>query len=504
MPIHRPTQEQLREIAEDFGMHMSAQELNEYLTLMGGTLDAYDAVHCLPDYLPKVKYPRTPGYRPSAEENPLNAWYVKTRIEGAADGPLKGKEIVVKDNVCIAGVPMMNGSATMEGYVPDIDATIVTRMLDAGATILGKTHCESFCLSGGSHTNATGPVRNPHNPERSAGGSSSGSGALVGANEVDMAIGSDQGGSVRMPSAFCGCYGMKGTHGLVPYTGAMPIEMTVDHLGPITNNVADNALLLETLAGADGLDPRQYNVQTARYTEALGQDPAGMRVAIITEGFGHENSEADVDEAVRAGADRLKALGVEVDEVSLPMHALAPAIWTPIAMEGLVSMLMEGNSMGSNWKGLYNTSLLDAHAAWRQRADELSPSLKICMFVGKYFQKYYRGHYYAKAQNLNRQLRAAYDAVLKDYDALLMPTVPMKATPLPAPDAPLELQIQRAFEMVTNTAPFNATGHPSMSLPCGMRDGLPVGMMLTGKYYDESSIYKLAHAFEQQGDWRQD
>ena len=162
-----------------------------------------------------------------------------------ASGKLKGKTVVLKDNIMLAGVPMMNGSATMEGYIPDIDATVVQRMLDAGATIVGKAHCEFFCMSGGSHTGATGPVHNPHKMGYSAGGSSSGSAVLVALGEVDMAMGGDQGGSIRMPASFCGIYGMKPTHGLVPYTGIMPIEIYVDHTGPMTANVADNALLLE-------------------------------------------------------------------------------------------------------------------------------------------------------------------------------------------------------------------------------------------------------------------
>ena len=158
---------------------------------------------------------------------------------------------------------MMNGASTLKGYTPDVDATIVTRLLDAGATIAGKAHCEYFCLSGGSHTGAAGPVENPHKPGYSAGGSSSGSGALVGGGLVDMAIGGDQGGSIRIPSAYCGCYGMKPTQGLVPYTGLMSIESTIDHTGPMTQNVRDNAVMLQAIAGADGLDPRQY---TRRWT----------------------------------------------------------------------------------------------------------------------------------------------------------------------------------------------------------------------------------------------
>ena len=161
----------------------------------------------------------------------------------------------MKDNICLAGVPMMNGASTLEGYVPDVDATVVQRILDAGGTIVGKSVCEYFCFSGGSHTSSSGPVHNPHRQGYSAGGSSSGSAALVAAGEVPMALGGDQGGSIRMPASFCGIYGMKPTHGLVPYTGIMPIELTIDHTGPMTATVEDNALLLEVLAGPDGLDP---------------------------------------------------------------------------------------------------------------------------------------------------------------------------------------------------------------------------------------------------------
>jgi amidase len=502
MTVQRPTIEQLRAVAEDLGMSMSDADLASYLAILQPNFAAYDAVNAMPDYLPTVKYPRTPGYRPEGEENKYNAWYVKTTVKGAPTGKLAGKKVVLKDNVCLAGVPMMNGASTLEGYTPDIDATIVTRILDAGGTIVGKAHCEYYCFSGGSHTGAAGPVHNPRKHGYSAGGSSSGSAALLVAGEVDMAIGGDQGGSIRMPSAYCGVYGMKPTHGLVPYTGIMPIEITLDHTGPMTNNVADNALLLEVLAGEDGLDPRQYNVKTEAYTKALGGDAKGLKIGIVKEGFGHANSERDVDAKVKQAANALRDLGATVSEVSVPMHAAGLAIWSPIALEGATELMMRGNGMGTNWRGLYTTTLLDAHSQWKHRADELSETLKISMLIGHYFIKHYRGHFYAKAQNLSRKLRAAYDAALDEHDLLLMPTVPLKATPLPPPDAPRELYIQRAFEMLPNTAPFDATGHPAMSIPCGMSDGLPIGLMLIGKHYGESTIYRAAQAFEKAGDWK--
>ena len=500
--VKRPTLDQMRDIVTSLHMSMSDREIAEYMEVMEGTFKAYDRLQQLPDNLPPVRYPRTPGYRPGAAENPLNAWAVKSEVRGAAYGPLAGKRIVLKDNVCLAGVPMMNGASTLEGYVPDVDATIVTRILDAGGTIVGKAHCEYFCLSGGSHTSALGPVHNPYKYGYAAGGSSSGSGALVGAGEVEMAIGGDQGGSIRMPACWSGCYGMKPTHGLVPYTGVMPIEATIDHTGPMTATVADNALLLEVIAGADGLDPRQYDVRVDKYTAALGRGVAGMRIGVVTESFGHPSSEPDVDQKVRQGAERLRSLGATVEEVSIPMHLDGPAIWSAIALEGLEMQMMHGNGMGFNWKGLYTTSLLDAHAAWRARANELSRTLKISMMIGEYFVRHYRGHFYAKAQNLGRLLRQTYDETLNRYDLLLMPTLPMKATPIPDQNAPLALYCQRGFEMLPNTCPFDVSGHPAMSIPCGMSQGLPIGMMLIGKHYNESTIYRAAHAFEQLGDWR--
>jgi amidase len=500
--VQAPTPAQLKELADDLGFDLDEAELAAFGELIGPSIDAYNAVDRMAQELPPVKYARSPGHRPSDEENRHGAWYVKTIIEGARDGKLKGKRLAIKDNVCIAGVPMMNGASTLEGYLPDVDATIVTRILDAGGTILGKAVCEYFCFSGGSHTSASGPVHNPHRRGHSAGGSSSGSAALVAAGEVDMAIGGDQGGSIRIPASFCGIYGMKLTHGLVPYTGVMPIELTIDHTGPMTATVADNALLLEVLAGPDGLDPRQQGVPAEDYTAALGRGAAGLRIAVVSEGFGHANSEPEVDAKVRQAADAFRNLGATLDEVSIPLHRMGQAIWLPVAAEGATAQMMLGNGYGFNWKGLYVTSLLDFHAGWRDRADELSDSLKLTMLLGHHMIKNYRGYYYAKAQNLARQLAAAYDRVLADYDLLLMPTLPIKATRLPDEDAPIGEIVARALEMIPNTSPFDVTGHPAMSLPCGKVDGLPVGVMLIGRHYAEKTIYRAAHAYEQGVDWR--
>jgi amidase len=502
MPVTVPTPEQLKEIASKMGLSLTEGDVASFLALMQPSVEAYNIVDRLPDHLPQVKYPRTPGYRPTPEENTHNAWYYKTRVEGATQGKLTGKTVVLKDNVMLAGVPMMNGASTLEGYVPEIDATIVTRILDAGGTIVGKAHCEYFCVSGGSHTNATGPVHNPHKMGYSAGGSSSGSAVLVALGEVDMAIGGDQGGSIRMPSSFSGVYGMKPTHGLVPYTGIMPIEIYVDHTGPMTASVKDNALLLEVIAGPDGYDPRQYAPKVHPYTQMLEGGVRGLKIALVKEGFGHPKSEPDVDNKVRKAAELLGKLGATITEVSIPWHLLGGSLLLPIVTEGMTQTMMWGDGYGVSRPDLYVTSLMDFHRGWRRRANELSETVKLFTLFGTYIREYHGSRYYGKAMNLTRQLIAAYDTVLAGHDLLLMPTTPMKAQPLPPPGASREEVVDRALEMVTNTAPFDLSHHPAMAIPCGMSDGLPVSMMLIGKLFDEPTIYRAAYAFEQAEDWK--
>lgn len=502
MTVQLPSPEQMRDVAKQCGLSLSDADVESFRGLFAGYIAAYNAIDGMPDEVPPVKYLRTPGYRPGPEENQRNAWYRRTSVKGAPTGKLKGKRVALKDNVMLAGVPMMNGASTLEGFVPEFDATLATRILDEGAEIIGKTHCEYFCLSGGSHTNATGPVHNPHKMGYSAGGSSSGSAVVVALGEVDMAIGCDQGGSIRIPASFSGVYGMKPTWGLVPYTGIMPIEIFVDHVGPITATVADNALLLEVIAGDDGYDPRIKAPKVHPYSKMLDGGVKGMKIALVREGFNQSGGEKAVSEKVHAAATRLGDLGARVEEVSIPEHLIAPAVWTPIGVEGLTQTMMWGDGYGLSRPDLYAVSLMDFHRGWRHRADELSETTKLFLMLGTYVVGHHGPRYYGKAMNIVRRVTAAYDRVLDAHDLLLMPTTPMKATPLPAPGASREEYIQRALEMIGNTAPFDITHHPAMSVPCGMADGLPVGMMLVAKHFDEPTIYRAAHAFERGGDWK--
>jgi len=502
MTIDVPTPEELLQVADQIGLSLSDDDVESFRTLMEGSIGALNDVDAMPDELPPVRYPRDGGTRPTAAENPLNGWYIKTSIKGAPDGKLKGKTVALKDNIMLADVPMMCGSETLEGYTPEIDATVVERILDAGGEIAGKAHCEFFCLSGGSHTNSTGSVHNPYKHGYSAGGSSSGSGALVGAGAVDMAIGGDQGGSIRIPASFCGVYGMKPTYGLVPYTGVMPLEVYVDHVGPMTHSVADNALLLEAIAGLDDYDPRQRHVETHPYTEALGGDVKGMKIGVVKEGFGHANSEADVDECVRAAAAHFASLGAIVEDVSIPEHLGAQALTMPILNHGIVQTMLEGGGFGGGRDDLYVPSLMEFQQGWRDRINDFSDNGKLWALMGTFVSQRHGMRHYGKAVNISRRIRAAHDAVLDTYDLLLMPTLPIKATPLPGPDAGVIEKVDRAMEMFANTATADITHHPAMSIPCGLRDGLPIGLMLVGRHFDEPTIYRAAHAFEQSGDWK--
>ncbi|MGI9051484.1 MAG: amidase [Ilumatobacteraceae bacterium] len=462
----------------------------------------YRPLESMSDEPPPVRFARTPGFRPAPPDNPFNAWYWRTEIHGNDDGPLAGRTVAVKDNIAVAGVPMMNGASTLEGYVPEFDATVVDRLLEAGATITGKSNCEYFCFSGSSHTNALGQTHNPWKHGYSTGGSSSGSAALVAGGIADLAIGGDQGGSVRVPSSFCGLYGMKPTYGLVPYTGAMAVETMLDHLGPMTSSVADNALLLDVLAGPDGLDPRQRPMPTGGYLDALGGSVDGVRVGILTEGFGHDHSEGDVDEMVRRAAENLTKLGVEVTEVSVPEHRVGMSAWIPIAVEGVISQLFDQTGCTTGAPGFQPTSLIDRHRATMGNGNEFPDILKMAVLMGRYLIDDYGMHYYARAQNVVRRLRAAYDGALSGVDLLVLPTSPTKAHALPDVDADRKGLLAPGFAPITNAAPFNPTEHPALSVPVGLSDGLPVGMMIVGPHAGEREIYRLAHSIEQAGDWR--
>lgn len=498
MTLRRPSVNEIAHTAASVGLALQEADCRSYLGLMEGCLQAYAELDALAEPLLEPRYSRGAAWRPQKTEDPLNAWAVRTEIRGAARGKLAGRAVAVKDNIFVAGVPMENGSGLFAGYEPETDATVVTRVLDAGATVVGKTRCESFCASCASFTGAGGPVHNPHRHGYSAGGSSSGSAAAVASKQVALALGTDQGGSIRVPAALCGCVGLKPTYGLVPYSGIVPTELTLDHVGPITATVADNALLLEILAGADGLDSRQRIPSDLLYdySSAPERPIRGMRIGLLTEGFSLPGQDVAMASLVRQRALELRALGAIVEPVSVPLHSKGAHIWLPIILEGSIDLMFTQGGMGLNWTGPFVPSYSDRHAHWRARAAELPEVLKVLLVAGHWFTGAFHGRYYGKAQHAARALRRAYDGALADYDLLVLPTVPTPAAPHPEANATRELQFARAVEGTPNTAPFDVTGHPAISVPCGHIAGMPVGLMLVGRHFGEHDLYRAAGAVE--------
>ena len=285
--FQRPEIEEVMEYGRALGLNLTLTEAR----IMGSRMmDAVASLEAFYDskieaqQLPLKYFNRDPGYRPTTEEDPLNVFIRKCRVVGADHGPLHGKTIGLKDHTSVAGVPLSFGSHMMDGYIPEFDATVVTRLLDAGGTVIGKMNMEDFSFGspGISGAGDYGRPLNPHNHAHVTGGSSSGAAAAVAAvaaGYVDIAIGGDQGGSVRMPAAWSGTVGLVATHGLIPHTGVFGLEPTVDFAGPMTRTVGEVATVLECIAGPDGYDPRQVNLpaQLPKYTEALTMGVNGLR-----------------------------------------------------------------------------------------------------------------------------------------------------------------------------------------------------------------------------------
>ncbi|MFT8709513.1 MAG: amidase [Sporolactobacillus sp.] len=490
----------LRMIASKYHLTLKESEIEDYKNLLNQDIfKSYKILDQISDPEIEVSYPRTAGYRPDNSDNPLNAWYWRTHIQHADHGKLLGKTLAIKDNVSIAKVPMMNGSNILEGYVPHSDATVVTRVLQEGGDILGKAVCESLCSDGSSFTSDTGAVLNPYNHDYSTGGSSSGSAALVASGEVDMAIGCDQAGSIRIPSAWCGIYGLKPTWGLVPYTGIFSMDSSLDHVGPMARTVKDLSTLLEVIAGPDNVDPRQTRLKSKKYTNYLNMNLATMRIGILKEGFDWANiSEKSVDNVVRKSVLTFKNCGAIINEVSLPLHRLGIHIWNVIGNGGILTQMINGAGFRTGEKCYYDTHLMNEfRARLVNNANYLSKTVKAALFAGEFISDTYQMDYYAKAQNLAQRLKEAYTNLFRNYDMIVMPTVPFKATRLPKKTIPLKAYMSRATGMIHNTCVFNLTGHPALNVPCGKINGLPVGMMFVGPVGHDEVILQAAYVFEQ-------
>lgn len=495
--VNPPTTAQLRSIAEKYHFNASDEVLEQHREHMIKLFGLYDQLEQMPEPGLPVKYLSSPGYKPKPENNKYNSWARITDTKGAPSGKLAGKSVAVKDSIAMSGVPMMNGSYFMSGYVPAYHASVVSRVLDAGAVIRGKAQNENLCFSGSSFTSAPAPVFNPFDIERSAGGTSSGNAVLVATGEVDLSIGTDAAGSIRIPASWCGIVGLKPTYGLVSYIGIAPSESTMEVTGPMAKTVKDCALLLEVMAGHDGgLDPRQPdNVSVPSYTEQLTGDVKGIRIALIEEGF--KDCEPDVGDIVKQAARKLETAGATVEEISFPPHAysLAPALITII--EGGCNNYNNGGITPLGSKGFKDTMLHDfLFNAAKAKADCLPVSVKYNLLAAGYIQEMHGCHFYAKAVNIMRDIADEYKKLFEKYDVLVMPTVKFKPPKLPKAGLTDGEYLGLNLPMAVNTIQYNATGHPALTINAGFSEGLPVGMMIVGRHFEETMIFNVAHAFE--------
>ncbi|WP_254861526.1 amidase [Halovivax gelatinilyticus] len=498
-----PSAAEIAAIADRIDMHLDDEEIEAVAAVAEGMIGAFERLDQLDEPTPSVDYPdRDAGERVSSADDPLNAWITACEVPGADAGPLAGYEIGLKDNVSVADVELTLGSSMVAGYVPEIDATIVTRLLDAGATITGKLNMEALALSASGELSDFGPCLNPRSTDHLAGGSSSGSAAAVVAGDVDVAIGTDQAGSIRIPASWSGCVGLKPTHTLVPYTGIGALGHTFDHVGPMTTTVADAGIVLEAIAGKDPLDPRQGAVPTQAYADAATdpRDPSALTVGVVEQGFGRDESDPAVDETVRDALGALEAAGATVEEVSVPLHRDGEAIFLGFATQETTD-LFRSEGVGAFGTGFYDTAFAAAFGQGRrEHGDTYPPFPKVEMVMGTYLKETYFGRYHARAQNLRRSLTSAYDEALGEYDVLAMPTTPMAAHEVV--DDPSFLEgLDRAADMLGNTAPFDATGHPAINVPCGDAAGLPVGLQFVGEHFDDAAVLSAAATFEDAVGW---
>jgi amidase len=499
--IRAPRADEISGYASRFGWTLSEEEAALYGESVTKSLAALDEVDDLPEVTVPLKYTqRDPGRRPTPDEDPYNAVIQLCEVPGAAEGPLAGKTLVVKDCIAVAGVPMTNGGRRQPVLVPTEDAVVIDRLLDAGVTVIAKTNLEDLGYGLGEGS-AYGPARNPIDPTRSTGGSSSGSGAAVASGMADLALGADEGGSVRIPAAWCGLVGMKATHGLVPSYGMSYMNHTLDHIGPMTKTVLDNALMLEVMAGPDWRDPqwtRDLPSGPFHYSTA-DSDIQGLRVGIVTDALAAVEATDDVIEAFGAAAKTLKTLGVTVSEVTVPLWAKAWSITLATLASGSYYMAKSNGTGGFGHLGRIDPNAVAVLAAQAKLGgDDLPPMLKSGLLLAEHVNEHYAGLPFVKTHNLRLELRRQVDAVFADVDVLITPTTPAVAHTLLTDRADSATMIRgRVGSAVRNTSPTDLTGHPALTVPCGTGEaGLPVGLQIIGPRYAEELLYRVGFAFE--------
>jgi len=421
-----------------------------------------------------------------------NAYIATERIEGAADGPLSGQTVAVKDNISTKDVQTTCGSAMLEGYVPPYDATVVERLKDAGATIPGKTNMDEFGMGTTTETSAYGAVENPVAEGHVPGGSSGGSAAVVASGDADMALGSDTGGSIRCPAAFCGVVGIKPTYGLVSRYGLVAYANSLEQIGPIAPSVEDAAELLAVIAGPDERDGTTRDAAEHGtdydFAEAANGDVEGLSIGVPTELL--DGADESVVETFWDAIDELVAQGASYHEVTLPSVEHAVEAYYVIAMSEASSNLarFDGVRYGTSGgqEGNWNESFASA------REEGFGEEVKRRVLLGTYaLSAGYHDKYYKKAQDARAWVKQDFDEALADADVLASPTMPVPPMKRgESLDDPLTMYLADA-----NTTPVNLANLPAISVPAGETDdGLPVGLQLVGPAFGEKTIIRAGSA----------
>lgn len=409
-------------------------------------------------------------------------------------GPLFGLPIGVKDNIVTEGLETTCASKILEGFNPIYDATVVQKLRDAGMITVGKVNMDEFAMGSANENSSIKPVHNPWNFNHVPGGSSGGSAAAVAAGEVPFTLGSDTGGSIRQPAAYCGVVGMKPTYGRVSRYGLVAFASSLDQIGPITRNVRDNALLLEAISGIDANDSTSANVEVPDFAAQLTGDIKGLKVAVPKEYLG-EGVSAGVKAQVQAAIDKLKELGATVDEVSLPHSKYALAAYYILSSSEASSNLSRFDGIRYGFRAEAD-NLEDLYL--QTRAQGFGDEVKRRIMLGTYsLSAGTYDAYYKKAQQVRTLIKQDFDEVFKSYDVIVGPTTPTTAFKLGE-------NIEDPMTVYANdilTVPINLAGVPAISIPCGFDGDLPVGLQIIGNYFEEGTVYRVADAFERVTDF---
>jgi len=415
------------------------------------------------------------------------------RAAGEPLPPLAGVPLAIKDNLCTKGIRTTCSSRMLETFVPPYESTVTERLWDAGAVLLGKTNLDEFAMGSSTETSAFGPSRNPWNPEKVPGGSSGGSAAAVAAGECVASLGSDTGGSIRQPAAFCGVVGLKPTYGRVSRDGLVAFASSLDQVGPFTTCVADAAELLQVIAGEDPRDSTCLKAPVPDYRAALTQPVKGLRVGIVRECMEAEGLDPQVKASVQAAAEQLQALGCELVEVSCPRFNDGIATYYVIAPSEASANLARYDGVKYGYRAADAASLAEMTA--RSRAEGFGDEVKRRILIGTYaLSAGYVDAYYKKAQQVRTLIRRDFDRAFDTVDVLLTPTSPTTAFGFGAhSEDPLAMYLADLL-----TIPANMAGLPAISLPCGFDTaGLPIGVQLITGVLQEDRLLQVAWHYEQ-------